>query len=174
MDRPNSKELDIIIPAFRMHSQIFDNLFDGIEQKDVLTRIEGRTNHIIWMTGNLVNCRYWLAGTIGITDVDPNDHLFGMAKALDESLAYPSLKELQAQWHIISPKVYKRLVQTSDETLAEPIEIGMKVDFVEQNKLNMIGMTIDRESYLFGQIGLMRRILGYPGVSYTINNALDY
>jgi hypothetical protein len=35
-------------------------------------------------------------------------------------------------------------------------------------------MTIDRESYLFGQIGLMRRILGYPGVSYTINNALDY
>jgi hypothetical protein len=35
-------------------------------------------------------------------------------------------------------------------------------------------MSIDRESYLFGQLGLMRKILGYQGVKYDVDESLDY
>lgn len=50
----------------------------------------------------------------------------------------------------------------------------MKIEFIKENKLNMIGLTLDRQSYLFGQIGLMRKILGYEGIKYDINKALNY
>ncbi|GAA4319950.1 DinB family protein [Compostibacter hankyongensis] len=174
MDQPVSKSLEIIIPAFRMHTQMFDNILAGVETKDVLKRIEGRTNHIVWMAGNLVNCRYWLAGILGIAETDPNSSFFENARALDEKLDYPSLDVLKKEWHTISPKLYKRLLSISEEELHEPYAFGMKVEFVTENKLNMVGMATDRVGYLFGQLGLMRRILGYEGVRYDINEKLNY
>lgn len=174
MDTATSKTSEILIPAFRMQTQMFDNALNGIRDEDALKSIDGRTNHIIWMAGNLVNCRYWLAKVLGLTDVDPNESLFADAKALDGSYNYPSLKELKNEWHNISPKLYKRLLSVTDQELQEPFDFGMKVDFIKENKLNMIGMATDRLSYLFGQIGLMRKILGYEGVKYEINKALDY
>ena len=35
-------------------------------------------------------------------------------------------------------------------------------------------MCIGREDYLFGQIGLMRRILGYKGMSYNVDEKISY
>ncbi len=174
MDVPASATLEIIIPAFRMQSQMFNNILKGIKDKDILHRVEGRTNHILWMAGNVVNCRYWLANILGIKDTDPYEDLFGQAKALDEGLPYPSLDALKKEWHKISPKLYQRLLSMTDKELQQPYAFGMKVDFVAENKLNMIGMATDRQSYLFGQLGLMRRILGYEGVKYEIDKKLNY
>ncbi|AHF15464.1 DinB family protein [Niabella soli] len=169
-----SKLVHIVIPAFRMHTQNFNNAFDGITEADALKRIEGRTNHIAWMAGNLVNCRYWLANILGIADADPNEQLFKEAKALDATAVYPTLDALKQQWHIISPKLFERLKNATDEDLLSGFNFPMMPSFVQQNKLNMVGMSIDRESYLFGQIGLMRRILDYPGMKYEVDESINY
>lgn len=174
MDAPKSKTLEIIIPAYRMHTQSFNNALDGIEKDKALERIDGVTNHVIWMAGNLVNCRYWLANILGIDDKDPHEDLFADAKALDESLAYPTLERLKQEWHKISPLLYKRLLAVTDDELNEAFEFGMNVPFVAENKLNMVGMCIGREDYLLGQIGLMRRILGLKGMSYNVDETLKY
>ncbi|MBO9620601.1 MAG: DinB family protein [Niabella sp.] len=169
-----SKLVQIVIPAFRMHTQNFNNAIDGIAEADALKRIEGRTNHIAWMAGNLVNCRYWLANILGITDTDPNEQLFKEAKALEAMAVYPTLDALKQQWHIISPKLFARLLKATDEELLADFSFPMMPSFVQQNKLNMVGMGIDRESYLFGQIGLMRRILDYPGMKYEVDESINY
>ena len=166
--------LEIIIPAYRMHTQSFDNALKGISETDAKKRIENKTNHIIWMTGNLVNCRYWLANVLGIADKDPNEALFKDAKALDEKLDYPSLESLKKEWHKVSKVLFQKLNTVTTEELHQPYDFGMNVDFIKENNLNMVGMCIDRESYLFGQVGLMRRILGYPGMSYEVNKEIDY
>lgn len=166
--------LEIVIPAYRMHTQSFDNALKNISEADALKRVENRTNHIIWMAGNLVNCRYWISNILGLSDKDPNEALFKDAKALDEKAQYPSLETLKKEWHTISPKLYQKLVAATEAELKEPFDSGMKIDFVEENKLNMVGMCIDRESYLFGQVGLMRRILGLPGMSYEVNKDINY
>ncbi|ANH82097.1 hypothetical protein A8C56_14945 [Niabella ginsenosidivorans] len=172
--KSKSKFLEIVIPAFRMHTQNFNNVLEGISEADAVKRAEGRTNHIVWMTGNLVNCRYWLANILGIEDRDPNEALFKDAKALDENAVYPSLDVLKKEWHQISPKLFDRLLAISDEELLEACPFPMGVSFVEENKLNMVGMGIDRESYLFGQIGLMRRIFNYPGMKYNVDESIHY
>ena len=169
-----SKLLEIVIPSFRMHTQNFNNVIEGVADADALKRAVERTNHIAWMAGNLVNCRYWLANIMGIADKDPNEQLFKEAKALDAAATYPTLAALKKEWHAISPKLFERLLNSTDEELLAGFSFPMMPSFVQQNKLNMVGMCIDRESYLFGQIGLMRRVLNYPGMKYDVDETIKY
>ncbi|CEJ68889.1 hypothetical protein BN1195_01180 [Chryseobacterium oranimense G311] len=62
MDTPKSKKLEVIIPAYRMHSQSFLNALEGVSEEDALKRIEGKTNHIVWMAGTLSTCVMGWAG----------------------------------------------------------------------------------------------------------------
>lgn len=174
MDNPISKRLDIIIPAYRMHTQTFDNALNDVSEEDAVIRIENVTNHIAWMAGNLVNCRYWLANVLGINNEDPHEELFKDAKALDLSLSYPLLSELRNQWHKISPALYNKLLSVTDKELDEAFDFGMDVSFVRENKLNMVGMCIGREDYLLGQVGIMRRVLGYAAIKYDVDDTIKY
>ncbi len=171
---PQSKQLEIIIPAFRWHTQMFDNMLKDMSAENATKRAEGRSNHFLWMAGNLVNSRYWLANLLGIEDKDPHDDLFKEGKALDTNATYPSLEELKKSWHSISPKLYERLLSVTDDTLAEKYDMGMNVDFLPENKLNMVGMSTDRASYLLGQMALMRRTIANLGTSYDVNAEIKY
>ncbi len=169
-----SKALQVVIPQYRTHTQLFDNMVRNITGLDALTRINNSTNHFIWITGNMVNTRYWLANILGVEDKDPHEALFKDAKALDNSATYPELEDLRKQWHRISPQLYDKLHRITDEDLAQPYNLGMGIDFVEENILNAVGMAMDRESYLLGQLGLMRRALGYEGVKYDFSDEVKY
>lgn len=174
MDLPKSVKLEIVIPAYRMHSQTFINVLDGISEEQATVRIQEKTNHIIWMVGNFVNMRYSLGWVLGLREEDPYSELFFQGKALDASKDYPSLADLIKSFHHISPLVYQQLLDTTDEDLAELFPMGMKVDFLPEDKLNFVGMCIDREDYLMGQLGLMRKLLGYDAMKYDVNPELKY
>ncbi|GAA5082833.1 hypothetical protein GCM10023210_00640 [Chryseobacterium ginsengisoli] len=174
MDTLKSKKLDIIIPAFRGHSQSFLMVLDGISEEDTLKRIEGRTNHIIWMVGNFLDMRYALGAVLGLKEEFEFKDFFFQGKALDESLNYPSLQQLKEAFHKISPLVYQRLLEATDEELDTAFPMGMNIDFFPETVLNFVGMCIGREDYLSGQIGLMRRILGYEGMKYDFDKDLKY
>lgn len=174
MNTPKSKKMELVIPAYRMHSQSFMNVLDGISEEDALKRIENKTNHIVWMAGNFVNMRYGLGWVLGLREEDPYSDLFFQGKALDEGFTYPTLAELKENFHAISAKVFQKLHEVTDEELDEIFEIGMNIPFIKETKLNFVGMCIGREDYLSGQIGLMRRILDYPGMKYDVDENLTY
>ncbi len=174
MDKSTSKKLDIVIPAFRAHSQTFVMVLDGISEEDAKKRIDGKTNHIIWMVGNFVNMRYSLGWVLGLKEEDPFSDLFFQGKALDESFNYPTLSQLKESFHKISPLVYEKLLQATDEDLDKDFPMGMGVDFFKEDVLNFVGMCIGREDYLSGQLGLMRKILGYEGMKYNFDKDLKY
>lgn len=167
--------LDAFVPMYRMHTQTFNNVLDGFKETDVKTRLNGRTNHVLWMVGNLVNCRYWTANLLGVKDKDPHDDLFKDAKALNESYNYPPLDVLKKEWHVISPKLFQKLISATDEELQKPFDIGMGTEQIMDNVVvNYVAMGIDREDYLLGQLGLMRKALGYEGIKYDIDASLAY
>ncbi|MDQ0594881.1 hypothetical protein QFZ37_003250 [Chryseobacterium ginsenosidimutans] len=174
MDTPKSKKLEIIIPAFRGHSQNFLMVLDGISEEDAVKRIENRTNHIVWMVGNFLDMRYALGFVLGLKEEFEFKDFFFQGKALDESLNYPALQQLKESFHKISPLVYNRLLEVSDEELDKAFPMGMNIDFFPETVLNFVGMCIGREDYLSGQIGLMRRILGYEGMKYDFDKNLKY
>ncbi len=174
MKNPKSTQLDIVIPAYRMHTQTFLNVLAGISEADAQKRIADKTNHLIWMAGNYVNVRYNVGAILGLPVEDPHQDLFYMGKALYTSKIYPTLEELLANFHDISPKVYQALLDVNDDTLAESFPIDMGIPFVKEDKLNFIGMCIGREDYLCGQMALVRRILDYPAMSYDVDPKIDY
>ena len=174
MNKPKSQKLDIIIPAFRGHSQSFLMVIKGISEEDSLKRIEERTNHIIWMVGNFLDMRYAMGNVLGLTEEFKYKDFFFQGKSLDESFAYPSLQDLIADFHRISPLVYQRLLQVTDEELNKAFPMGMNIDFFPEDVLNFVGMCIGREDYLCGQMGLMRRILGYDAMKYDFDLAINY
>ena len=126
------------------------------------------------MAGNFVNMRYGLGSVLGLQGEEPYNDLFFQGKALDESYKYPTLAELKENFHTISSKVFQKLQEVTDEELDEIFEIGMNIPFIKETKLNFVGMCIGREDYLCGQIGLMRRILDYPGMKYDVDENLKY
>ncbi|MBW7674824.1 DinB family protein [Chryseobacterium chendengshani] len=174
MDTPKSSKLEIIIPAFRGHSQNLMMVLDGISEEHALKRIEGRTNHIVWMVGNFLDMRYAMGTVLGLKEEFEFKDFFFQGKALDESLKYPTLQELKESFHKISPLVYKRLLETTDEELDKDFPMGMNIEFFPENVLNFFGMCIGREDYLSGQIGLMRRILNYEGMKYDFDENMKY
>ena len=174
MDTPKSKKLDVIIPAFRGHSQNFLMVLEGISEEDAKKRIDGKTNHIIWMAGNFLDMRYALANVLGLNEDNPQGELFFQGKALNEDFVYPTLEELRENFHHISPLVYQKLLVLSDEDLDADFPMGMNIDFFPENVLNFVGMCIGREDYLCGQIGLMRKILGYEGMKYDFDTNMKY
>ncbi|MFD1770319.1 DinB family protein [Sphingobacterium suaedae] len=174
MSTYHSKLMELLVPAYRMHSQTFIHVLEGISEQDAQKRIDDRTNHILWMVGNFVNMRYALAWSLGLSDVDPHQDLFYMGKALDTSYTYPTLTGLLQNFHTISPKVYQRLAEVTDAELAEPLEIGMHIPFIEETRLSFVGMCIGREDYLLGQLALMRRILDYPAMNYDFDETITY
>ena len=52
--------------------------------------------------------------------------------------------------------------------------MGMNIEFFPENVLNFVGMCIGREDYLCGQMGLMRRILGYQGLKFEYDLTMKY
>ena len=174
MNKPKSQKLDIIIPAFRGHSQSFLMVIKGISEEDSLKRIEERTNHIIWMVGNFLDMRYAMGNVLGLTEEFKYKDFFFQGKSLDESFAYPSLQDLIADFHRISPLVYQRLLQVTDEELNKAFPMGMNIDFFPEDVLNFVGMCIGREDYLCGQMALMRRILGYDAMKYDFDLNMEY
>lgn len=174
MDTPKSPKLDIIIPAFRGHSQNFLIALDQIAEEDALKRVEGKTNHIIWMAGNFLDMRYAMGNILGLDEGFEFKDYFFQGKALDENLDYPTLKQLRESFHKISPLVYRKLLEVSDEDLDKTFPMGMNIDFFPETVLNFVGMCIGREDYLCGQIGLMRRILGYEGIKYDFDKNMKY
>ncbi len=171
---PSSKMLQLAIPIYRMQTQLFNNAIAGIKDEDAKKRLQERTNHILWMAGNMVNCRYWLANLLGIANKDPFGQFFENAKSLDTAAGYPSLQQLKKEWHAISPLLFAKLISISDEELQSPFDFGMKVSFIEENKLNMVGMCVDRVAYLLGQMGLMRKALGYDAMKYDLDEKIMY
>lgn len=71
-------------------------------------------------------------------------------------------------------KTYQKLLEATDEQLSEMFPINMNIPFIKEDKLNFIGMCIGRQDYLCGQMGLMRRLLGYPGMKYDTDNNILY
>ena len=174
MKTPVSPQLNIIIPAFRAHSQTFLMLLEGISEEDALRRVNGVTNHLFWMAGNFVNARYGIGNLLGMVEKDPFEHLFYMGKALDESLPYPTLDELKKSFYEVSPGVIERLLNASDDFLGSAFPTDMGISFIPEDVLNMVGMLIGREDYLSGQMGLMRRILGYSSPSYRFDYPIEF
>lgn len=159
---PTSNRMYGLIVLYEMHNDFLLRALEGIDEKDAQKRLDTKANHIAWITGSVVQGRYFLAKSFGIDLLPITDELFANNKGIIDDAVYPSLAVLIKDWQAISPRLQEALTQASDEKLEEKLNIpGMEINLFE-----MISFNTYREANCIGQIALWRRLLGYAGMNY--------
>lgn len=170
----NSALIKGMLLQYRLHTQLFDNVIQDVSAQHAKQRVNEHTNHIIWMVGNLVSSRYWMLKVLDATVTEKFASLFENAKAIDDNADYPTLEELKTEWHKVSPVLYKKLCDLTDEELLKFYDNGMGMEIMEANLMDNFIMCIDRESYLIGQIALLRKVFNYAAMKYEVDALVEY
>jgi uncharacterized damage-inducible protein DinB len=85
------------------------------------------------------------------------------SRGMDASLTYPSLDTLRQLWDKYSDGLPERLMQMTDEQLAVD---GPFMTPMGPTLMDSIAFIAIHESYHIGQMGTLRRSLGYDAMSF--------
>lgn len=163
MEIIKSSRLYSLIVLYDMQTTFFDNVLDGILDKDTHNRLNTKANHIAWLTGSLVEQRFELANELGTDLRQEASELFSGNKGIQDDVTYPSLEVYKRDWQKITPVLRNALVEASEDQLNHEIDMmpGQTMTFYD-----LFTFSIYREANVIGQLALWRRLLGYPGMKY--------
>lgn len=139
---------------FNMQAGIFNNAFDGINDKDAVKRPNEQVNHLNWLLGHLATCGLMLLNLIGGKAADPHFNIY--FKAISDETKYPSLAEIKDNWDFGTKLLIEKIESISEEEMETEIpgKGGRPKDF--------ISFFVYHEAYHLGQIGYARKFLGLP------------
>ncbi|MBK8956802.1 MAG: DinB family protein [Saprospiraceae bacterium] len=148
-----------------LHTRLFKNVLLDINESDHTRKIADNTNHIAWLAGSMVSARFMMADLLGKKIEEPFPDLFKNNKAIQNNVNYPTLQEQLTYWNKISEILEELIVSANREELTEISETNFPVN--DKSKFGAIIFHIDRESYVLGQLGLLRKGFGYPAMKYN-------
>jgi hypothetical protein len=157
-----STRVEGLLTLFDMQTTFFNRAIDGVTSTDMHNRLNTKANHMAWLTGSLVQQRYWM-----IVETNPGlkqtgEELFKDHKGIEDSATYPTNEAYIKDWEKFTPIAREVLLNISDAKLDSELDMGgMKMTYYE-----MISFTIYREASIIGQLALWRRLLGYPALKY--------
>lgn len=152
--------IEPLVAQFGMQGRFFSGAIDGITEEDALHSAGDSTNHIAWLAGHLLSCRYMLGGIIGMNAEEPYTELFGNLKGIDRSASYPTLDKIENYWSVFGAKFIEKLSGVTDEDLKGQAPMG------DGKLIDLVTFFAYHEGYHIGQIGLLRKHLGYEALSH--------
>ncbi|WP_225874728.1 DinB family protein [Pedobacter hiemivivus] len=151
-----------LLTLFDMQTTFFSRAIDGVTEADMHNRLNTKANHMAWLTGALVQQRYWMTTETHPGLKQKGEELFKDHKGIMDEATYPTNSEYINDWEKFTPIAREALVNISDAKLDSEFDMeGMKMTYYE-----MISFTIYREASIIGQLALWRRLLGYPALKY--------
>lgn len=163
--KAKSKRIEPFLFLFDLHTQLFPNVITGITAEDAHKRFDTKANHVAWIAGSLVQQRVDMVNDLGGKAEQEAGSLFSNFQGIKDDVKYPELEIYNKDWQKVSPAARLMLTELSDEKLDSIYKIpGMPE--MDMPYFDMAAYSIHRESYLIGQIGLWRRLLGYPAMKY--------
>ena len=163
--KAKSNRIEPLLFLYDLHTELFPNVITGFTADDAHKRLDSKANHVAWIAGSLVQQRVDLVNDFGGKAEQQAKELFSNFQGIKDDVRYPELETYNKDWQIVSKALRDILTETTDEKLDSIYKIP---DMPEMDMpfFDMVGYSIHRESYLIGQIGLWRRLLGYPAMKY--------
>ena len=163
--KTKANRIEPLLFLYDLHTELFPNVITGITADDAHKRLDSKANHVAWIAGSLVQQRVDLVNDFGGKAEQQAKELFSNFQGIKDDVRYPELETYNKDWQIVSKALRDILTETTDEKLDSIYKIP---DMPEMDMpfFDMVGYSIHRESYLIGQIGLWRRLLGYPAMKY--------
>ena len=154
-----------IATQFELHTRLFNNVLDGIDDSQANHRASETVNHIKWLAGHLTATRYGMKDFGNVQGEDPYGEMFGHGKAIENRDDYPSLESIKSNWNAISGPIAEGLKNLPQEVLdgASPAQVPVN----DETLGGFLTFLMHHEAYHIGQIGILRKYAGKDAMSYA-------
>jgi hypothetical protein len=154
--------ITLIVEQFTVATNTFTKALAGTERSALLRRPSPHSNSMLWVAGHLTQFRCRLARLLGSERAIPWETLFATGSHAAPDDAYPPHEDVVALWYDVSAEVHGRLSAVSSVELDSPPAIRMpSTDGTLAGALVLLAF---HEGYHMGQLGYLRKWLGYSPV----------
>ncbi len=157
-------EITTHVAALDLNTRLALNALRGLGDDEARRRLGAGVNSAAFIAAHLVDARHYLLKLLGAPRPNPMDAL-GEVKSEDEVQALPPLDELRAAWLDVGAALRATLLELTEEQAAR--DVGSKFPIDVPGALGAVVFLLHHESYHVGQLGLLRRQLGHPAMSYA-------
>jgi len=161
-----------LLAQYDLHNVLFNNVIAGISDEESNTPIADPTNSAKWLAGHLLwaNANFANIGGIKI-DVKWRDHFHTKEGGGQEDLnappsPLPTLQEIKDKWNEDSPVLRKALENLPEQALDTVIDVKHPIAPFDNTLGGLWAFINHHQAYHIGQIGIIRRALGKPAMSY--------
>lgn len=157
----------MIAPAetFRLNTKLYRNCLHGMTQQQAEARPGEETNNALWIASHMAKSRYVLLKRLGAERTNPLPAYLMAAKRIDDVASWPAISQVLSAWTDASHGLRDRLAQLTAAELDAKVEVKFPV--FEQTEYGVLVFLAQHDSYHLGQLSMLRKVLGLPGMSYT-------
>ena len=156
-----------VAPAeiLRSNTKLFRNCLHGMTQQQAEGRAPSEANSALWVAAHMVKARYGLLKWLGAERPNPLPAALMAAKSIDDVHAWPPVADVLAAWADASHALRDRLAAMTAAQLSTPVDVRFPV--FEQTTFALLTFMVQHDTYHLGQLSMLRKIAGLPGMSYT-------
>lgn len=154
-----STDLSTIGSMFKTNNSLFERATKDIPAEQWLTQPGTNSNPLAWIAGHLVVSRAFAVKLLGGEWSAPWAQLFARGAKQPQPHEYPAPAEIQRAWQEVSEKLAAALPRSSAEALNKEVPKGQPS--LDGTVAGTIGFMCLHETYHMGQLGFVRKSLGY-------------
>ncbi len=144
---------------FRFNTGFYMDALKDITEKGVHNKVTANSNPMIWIAGHITLSRYTVIKLCGESRKSPYEELFIRGSSYQMARKYPSVNELKNEWINTSEIMNTGLMNMDENDLLKDAPFDFPVS--ENRIINGIAFMFMHESYHIGQLGFIRKALGY-------------
>jgi hypothetical protein len=152
-------DFSIIASMFKINTEAFEKVVEGIPPEQWLRRPGNDSNHLLWIAGHVVVHRALVPKMLGLEWSAPWENLFARGAKLVAPEQYPEVAEVRRSWDEVSGKLSVALSSVSAEVLAQPVP--KELPSLDGRIGGSIALLSLHETYHGGQMSYLRKWLGY-------------
>lgn len=145
--------------SFKFNAGMFNMAVEGIAPESWLLSPGNKSNHLLWIAGHVVWSRKMVLQVLGTGCPRPWEKLFARGAKPVDPVQYPKPEEILAAWAEVSGKLDSALDGASPQFLSE--QAPPSGPSFDGRMSGTIAFFSAHESYHIGQMGYLRKWLGY-------------
>jgi hypothetical protein len=151
-----------VAQLYGLNTRLYEQALEGLDRESALRQLAPHTNPILWIAGHLASTRFGLATMLGEERPLPWSKVFHRGAALEDLAGLPDLAVVHQGWREISDVLMPRLSSLTDDELAATSPRTFPIG--DRTIRGAITFFTFHEGYHLGQMGYIRKCLGFPGL----------
>ncbi|HOX27038.1 MAG TPA: DinB family protein [Candidatus Krumholzibacteria bacterium] len=152
-----------IAATFAKNDQLVPATLAGVSDQHYRAIVLPGTNPMAWILGHLTGSRHGIDRLLGGDEEYPYGDRFRRGAAVGDPATTPAAADLLASWRAIGESISARCARADATLLGRPWP-GPTPSF-DGTVLGTLGFLALHECYHLGQLGFLRKALGYPGMA---------